>query len=242
LKSHFFPTTTLAWTLDQMIDGISVYSGMTLDHYVGGLNPYAVEPAMKLGTKIVWLPTLASHQDAVSGIAARLGLPQQGIRVTDDEGNVLPVVRDIFELVEANDGLLATGHVSAEEHYAIAKAFGFSGRIIVTHAMDELAGPHLTKQHCVELADLGATIEFCALTCIPFDICTGRPIEAIAEAMKAVGPERVVLGSDLGFSPEVPHPADGYEEFVEWLFQAGASSKELETMGAANPARLLELR
>src|SRR3546814_17841203 len=39
---------------------ISVYGGIALNHTVGGLNPYAVELALRMGGRVVWFPTLAS--------------------------------------------------------------------------------------------------------------------------------------------------------------------------------------
>ena len=41
----------------QQVEGIKVFGGVVLDYHAGGLNPMAVEPAVKMGGKIVWLPT-----------------------------------------------------------------------------------------------------------------------------------------------------------------------------------------
>ena len=38
------------------------FGGITLNQFVGGLNPWAVETALKMGEKIVWLPTVHSEQ------------------------------------------------------------------------------------------------------------------------------------------------------------------------------------
>ena len=35
----------------------TMFGSITLNHPVGGLNPVAVEVALKLGAKVVWLPT-----------------------------------------------------------------------------------------------------------------------------------------------------------------------------------------
>ncbi len=94
--------------------GVRTFGGITLDHQVGGLNPFAVEHALRLGAKIVWLPTVASHQDYLNGLGPRLGYPGTGIRTTGDDGNLLPVVREILDLVAEHDAVIATGHAAAE--------------------------------------------------------------------------------------------------------------------------------
>ena len=50
------------------------------------MNPAAVEVALGLGARIVWLPTLSSRQDFENGVAAQLGIPGPGIVVTADPG------------------------------------------------------------------------------------------------------------------------------------------------------------
>ena len=241
LKAHDFPSPALAFALDALIDGIQVFGGICLDYQVGGLNPYAVEAALNLGAKLVWLPTVASHQDALNGVAALFGYPLTGIKVIDETDAILPVVHEIFDLIQERDAIMATGHVTAEEHFAVTKEFGKSGRVLVTHATEPLAGPRLTQTECVTLAEMGAMIEFTALTCLDSKSSIGTPIEKLAATVQAVGPENVVLGSDLGFSDHVPHPAAGYTDYINRLWEAGASEKELRIMSVTNPARLLHI-
>ena len=46
----------------------TMFGSITLNHPVGGLNPAAVEVALKLGAKVVWLPTQpAQHHLAKFG-------------------------------------------------------------------------------------------------------------------------------------------------------------------------------
>jgi hypothetical protein len=246
LKAHDFPTAALANALNDAVDGIRVFGGICLDHQVGGLNPYAAEAALDLGAKIVWLPTVSvlpprERPAPPIPMPSNPGLPREGIRVTDDDGELLPVVHDIFALVRDHGAILATGHISTPEHFEVARAFAKTGSLVVTHATEELAGPQLTQQECVELAELGAMIEFTALTCLPFGSSPGQPIEQLAAAVQAVGAEHVVLGSDLGFSRLTPHPAQGYLDYIERLYAAGASEAELEQMSVANPSRLLAI-
>src|SRR5262249_9567935 len=155
---------------------------------LGGVNPAAVETALGLGARIVWLPTLTSQQDVDNGVAAQLGLPPVGLRVVDDDGALLPETEDVLALVVEHDAILATGHVSELEHLAVARAMRGRGTVVVTHAREELAGPNLGIDACVALADLGANIELCALTCI--GALATRSVQELAATARAVGPTR----------------------------------------------------
>jgi len=238
LKSHDQPTTLLAWALDQTTPGMRVFGGICCDREVGGVNPAAVDAALRTGAKVVWLPTLSSEQDQRNGVAAQLGILGPGLRVTDDEGQLTAATREVLDLVAEHDAVLATGHVSGEEHLAVAAAFGTRGRLLVTHAMEELAGPDLTVAQCVELADLGATIELCAMTCIG-GLATRKPAE-LAACARAVGPARCTLGSDYGQQVN-PHPAAGLQQWADALVAEGLSRAEVRRMACANPAALLNL-
>src|SRR3954466_7261368 len=132
LKSHDFPTASLAWAVQQTVgDGVSVFGGICCDREVGGVNPAAVEVALELGARIVWLPTLSSRQDVENGIAAMLGIPGPGLGVTDGYDNLLSETREVLALVRAHDAVLATGHVSAAEHYAVVKDFARDGKVLL---------------------------------------------------------------------------------------------------------------
>lgn len=244
LKAHDHPTAALAHVVDEAVDGVRVFGGICCDREVGGVNPGAVETALRLGAKVVWLPTLTSQQDVDNGVAAQLGLPSPGIRVTQDasgrdgEEQLLPETRAVLDLVTQFDAILATGHVSAAEHFAVARAFGRRGRLLVTHATEELAGPNLSVAECVALADLGAVIELCALTCI--GALATRTVGEVAVTIQAVGAARCTLATDYGQKAN-PHPSAGLTGFVDALWAEGASEEDLRLMACTNPARLLGL-
>ena len=242
LKSHDFPTAALAYTLNQVVPNVRTFGGITLDHQVGGLNPWAVEHALRLGAKIVWLPTVASHQDYLNGLGPRLGYPGTGIRTTDDEGKLLPVIHEIIAMVAKHDAILATGHITADENYAVIREFARRGRVIVTHAGEPAAGPHLTGAQCAELANLGAFIELTAQECVPHLGYPPCPLKEVAERIDAIGPQKCVLSTDYGYSTEVPRPAPGMRDYIDGLWEIGVSEAKLKVMAADNAARLLGLK
>ncbi|MGQ0824984.1 MAG: DUF6282 family protein [Actinomycetota bacterium] len=238
LKSHDFPTASLAWAVQRGVDGVSVFGGICCDRESGGMNPAAVEVALRLGAKIVWLPTLSSRQDVLNGVAAQLGIPGPGLVVTDPDDRLLPETHEVLALVREHGAVLATGHVSAAEHFAVVKDYARTGKVLITHATEDLAGPNLDAQQCRELADLGAWIELCALTCIGA-LATKSVAEMVA-TIRTVGVARVTLGTDFG-QKHNPHPAVGFQTYADPLYGAGCTEADIRTMACDNPVALLGL-
>jgi hypothetical protein len=237
LKSHDAPTASLAWAVQRASGpAISVFGGICCDREVGGVNPAAVEVALGLGARIVWLPTLSSRQDVDNGVAAQLGIPGPGIVVTDADDRLLPETDEVVALVREHDAVLATGHVSAAEHYAVVKEFARRGKVLVTHATEDLAGPKLTSAQCRELADLGAWIELCAMTCIG-GLAT-RTVAQMVETVGMVGTDRITLGTDFGQKIN-PHPAAGLQTYADALYAEGLTEAEIRRMACENPCELL---
>jgi hypothetical protein len=239
LKAHDFPTPALAFAIGEVVKGTRVFGGIVLDHQVGGLNPRAVEHALRLGAKIVWLPTVASHQDYLNGVGPFLGYAGTGIYTLDENGDLLPVVQEILALIKEHNAIVATGHTTAAEHYAVAREFARRGRVIVTHACEPLAGPHLSKSQCVELAQLGAYIEVTAQLCVSHGASVPMSLDSVAELLHAIGPEQCVLATDYGWTEELPHPAKGLVDYIDGLWAVGVSESELRRMACENGARLL---
>lgn len=134
LKSHEYPTQPLAWALDDEFSDIAVYGGVALDWGVGGLNPEAVEVALRIGASIVWMPTF----DAQHWRTERPGAwhsAQPGISVLDEAGQLLPVCHDILDAIEGHDAVLASGHLSPPETDVLLSAALARGiRSVITHA------------------------------------------------------------------------------------------------------------
>ncbi|HEY3097086.1 MAG TPA: DUF6282 family protein [Acidimicrobiia bacterium] len=238
LKSHDYPTPALAAIVDQVVDGVRVFGGICCDYDVGGVNPAAVETALRLGARIVWLPTLTSRQDQLNGIGEQLGIPGPGLSVIDGDGSLSRETRAVLDLIAEFGAVLATGHVTWEEHLAVTKEFGRHGSVLVTHAMEELAGPNLTVDQCVELAELGATIELCALTCL--GALATRPVGEIAAAARTIGFEHCTLATDYGQKVNV-RPAEGFQAFADALFAQGLDEGAIRRMACENPCALLGL-
>jgi hypothetical protein len=238
LKSHDFPSNAVAHLAREAVPGVGVYGSVCCDFCIGGLNPGAVETALRDGAAIVWMPTISSQQDVENGVAALLGVPGPGIVLLDEDGRLRREAEEILDLVAQYGAIAATGHTSTGEHFALARRFAGRGRLVVTHAMNAGAGPHLTKDECVELSQLGAYIELAAATCMAGH---GPSVPEVVRVIDAIGPEMVVLSTDYGWNRDLPRPAAGLQSYVDALWEAGATEEQLRRMVCENPARLLSI-
>jgi Family of unknown function (DUF6282) len=236
LKSHVYPTGPVAVLMQKTVRRLRVFGGICCDFEVGGLNPAAVEVALRTGAKVVWMPTFSSTVDR-----RKLRLPGPGIPLLDADGRLVPAVEDILRLVRAHDAVVATGHTDLPEQFALVDAARALGvHTVMTHALETLVGPDHTLAHVVELAARGATIEFTYLTCIPGGMAATEEPAAFAHAMMTVGPERAIMSTDFG-QAKSPHPAEGMRMFIDEMLAAGVPPAAVDTMARRNPARLLGL-
>jgi hypothetical protein len=250
LKSHYAPTYERAKVVTKASPGITAFGAITLNHSVGGLNPVAIEIAGRSGNKIVWMPTV----DAANETAGRsdgptdklpfwakiqrelsaTGISPPPLTVLADGGKLTEPARRCLELIGKHDMILATGHLSKKEIHALVKTSKEMGlkRVLVTHA--EFPSQNLTAAEQVELADLGASIEHCFTT-----MYTNKaPWDAYFDSVRKVGPERVVLSTDLGQTINPP-VAEGFAMFAQKMLEAGFRAADVRRMTVTNPAALV---
>lgn len=234
MKNHYTQTASLAYVVSQVVPDVQFFGGIALNNTLGGVNPEAVEH-MALTTgglgKVVWLPTFDSEHGHLTVRPNPLHVP-----VTRN-GEPLPEVLRVFELVAQYDLSLATGHSSPEESLTLiplAQAAGVE-KIIVTHPDSRMVQMSIEQQR--EAAAMGAWLEYpVALAMAPAQLTP----EEFAERIRAVGPEHVILSTDLGQVMR-PTPADGFAGYIGQLREAGFSEADLDLMTKRNPARFLGL-
>jgi hypothetical protein len=250
LKSHYTSTAERASVVRGVVPDVGVFGAVTLNRAVGGMNPLAVEIAAREGARTVWLPTVDSLNEMTGAHELAPGakppvwmrlqreLREQGVdiepvRVVDDAGALLPETRAVLESVARHGMVLATGHLSRDEIFAVVDAAVEAGiaTIVITHP--EFPAQDIGIEDQVELAAKGALLERCFTT--PH---TGKVTwERVFEAIRATGPENSVLSTDLGqvFNPPVE---DGLPLMVDRLLDAGFSEEEIRTMAVTNTRRL----
>ncbi|HEX5815756.1 MAG TPA: DUF6282 family protein, partial [Methylomirabilota bacterium] len=115
MKNHFEGTASRAQLAGRAVSGIRVHGGLVLNRYVGGINPRAVEVALRMGARIVWMPTLdsACHRAAFGfggGFAAMSsGLETQGEGLSLlRDGRLVEEAREVLALVKQHRAALAT--------------------------------------------------------------------------------------------------------------------------------------
>lgn len=248
LKEHHGYTSDRMYFVRKLVNGIEVYGGVVLNNAVGGINPFAVDSAIKLGAKLVWFPTLSAknHLDQMGAPdfgksmkqAAKHRLKEKPITVFDGSGRLIPEVYEVIDLIAEADIVLATGHLSIPEARAVLQAAKERGvkRLYVNHP-EYIINGSIEEQK--ELADMGAFIEHLAIFMYPM-WPTKAGLDGIVEMIRAVGPERTVLATDLG-QIHNPPPAEGLRMFLRVLLEKGISFKHLEKMIKDNPRFLLNL-
>ncbi len=162
------------------------------------------------------------------------GISPPPLTVVGTDGKVTAIARRCLELIGKHDMILATGHLSKKEIHALvrtAKEMGLK-RVLVTHA--EFPSQNMTAQEQVEVADLGAMIEHCFTT-----MYTNKaPWDAYFDSVRKVGPERVVLSTDLGQTINPP-VAEGFAMFAQKMLDAGFTAADVRRMAVTNPTALV---
>ena len=119
--------------------GIKALGTITLNHAVGGLNATAVEVAARQGARIVWLPTVSSeneigeveHADPDGNVPVWVrfelelraaGVHPRAVPVVDEDGEPLPELLEVIDVVARHDLVLATGHLSRDEIFTVVDA------------------------------------------------------------------------------------------------------------------------
>jgi hypothetical protein len=231
LKSHVGSTCERAYLLNRFFPDFRVFGGIVLNDTVGGFNPSAVEAALTMGAKQVWMPTksAANHCRHLGGRGALEIL----------EGNRLRgEVRDIVRLVAGADAVLATGHLSPEESRILVEEALAAGvrRISVTHPEWGVTAMPVAMQQA--LSTSGAVyFERCLVSTQP-DVPKHVAFADIAVQIRAVGPATTIAATDYGM-PHYPEPVAGMRDLIERLLAAGFSDDEVRLMVRDNPAKLL---
>jgi len=240
-KCHFTTNADRAYMLRKRFPDIGIHSTIILNKSVGGINPEAVFAALNLGAIRVEMPTIdaAQHIRKLGRTYpwSKTQLPETtGITILDEDGELIPGVREVADLVAAHDAILCTGHLTIPEIYALIREARDAGveKILVTHAdLDVVAVP---KEDQKKMADLGATIEHSFTPCT--HLRQRLDPRVIAEAIRHVGADRCVMSSDMG-QPVNPIPREGFRMFVKTMLHLDITETEIDTMIRENPAKLL---
>ena len=250
VKSHHHSTVmdVLAIGEDAAGNGsaASVFGGIALNSAVGGLNPHAVDLALKMGGRIVWFPTIGSPQHIAHHrahpdlkfpkLAVKLQ-PEEPIDVFGDDGALKPEVHRILESIADADAILASGHMAPASITAVFGAAREKGvrRMLVNHPNFVIEASHDDARRWVEL---GAVIEHSLCMYDEASSFYHWDLETLLKWIEAVGAEHSTLGSDLGQDGN-PLPTDSFRKIVTGLLDRGMPERDVRLMVADNPRALL---
>lgn len=245
LKAHEMPTVDRAALIREKEPGLHVYGGLVCNHFTGGLSPAAVDVAIRMGAKIIWMPTISAreHQCHFGRKKTRLFQtnrpliqPETGLSIWDEDRAILPEVHEILSLIGEAGIILATGHLHPEEVLALVDAAKEHRveKILIQHA--DLGIAPVPFQLQKELSGKGAILEKCYMACGPdFHDLTAAEM---AESIKRLGADVCVMVTDFGQAHNIP-PVQAMSEFVELMLAHGITESEIEQMIVDNPKQLL---
>lgn len=244
-KDHFYLGTAHAMILEKLFPdlGVKLFSGIALNNASGGINPHAVDHAVKLGAKIVWMPTLsaANHIDQAMGQGksfpktAKKMLDPIPLRATDANGEVTDATKQVLDVIAEADVILAGGHLDAAEMikvFAEAKRRGVN-RMLVNHPT-YLIG--CTDDDIRELVAIGAHIEHSICMWVEGKSKKFAP-EELVRLIEVAGVDRTILSSDLGLLGG-PKPVEGFRQIVHLLLDQQVPKEDIRKLVSTNAKRL----
>ncbi len=263
MKNHFQPTTAWVSMVREADDEVPLIGAVALNLGCGGIDVHGIRSALSgwktvttdahpdQGRFVVWMPTVCaeSHLDLFNrrdmdllwGVDAKYTMeipPGEGLRIVDDGGELIPGLDRALDLIVERDLVLASGHMAGGDAKRLVARAHERGvrRIVLTHPLWQAT--ELTPEEVRELyVEYGAYTELCYSNLKMHGI-DDFSIDDYMEVIEAVGPEGVILSSDVGqtFTPTV---GDSAREFHELLRQAGVSEDDLALMSVINPNRVL---
>jgi hypothetical protein len=247
LKDHFYSATPVTRLLSAHFGHLDVtmLSGVPLNDTSGGLNPYAVDHGLKLGARLVWMPTFsaANHiRQNRHGHMLPTSTPMRRpkmLTVVDEDGRIKDEVKEILDQIAEFDAVLSAGHLHISEIWPLFEEAEKRGvaRRLVQHPTFTIGATHAD---IAELTASGAYIEHSLCMFIEGSRFKYYPGEALRDAIAAGGTQRTILGSDLG-QINNPTPVTGFRAVIRLCIDLGFDDPTIRALVGGNAARLLGL-
>ena len=255
VKSHAFSTQPTVKIQQEKKKKLNLVGSITLNNFVGGLNPDAVYASASLPTKfplVVWFPTLhaRNHVEKSKGnyeippdwikdpnFVPRKKSEVRPINVIDAKGNLTKETRAVLTMIKKMDCILATGHLWWKEAKLLAQtALKMGIKVILTHVTGRDILMPLGAQK--ELSKKGVYVEYCYVFWLDRDNPEDYPPKESARNIKKIGPEHCIISSDTG-QMRNPSPSQCLMAWVKLLGKHGLSRDNFEQMLIENPRKIL---
>lgn len=238
IKSHHLPTVARAAVMNEVCRDIygdttdfELFGGITLNRYVGGINPWAVETALEMNGRIVWLPTFDSEQEAKKKGHSEAVICTRNKSVTDELKTVLVLVRDY-------NAALATSHLSPHDIFIVVEEAKKTGidKIIISHPESNLVGLTWEEQKRL-VKDYDVMLERCYAQPVGGGKYQSN-LEANYQAVKEIGSSNIILATDAG-QVQNPYWYDSFHESIKYLDERGISAEAIRDLVNINPKKML---
>lgn len=213
----------------------TMFGSITLNRVVGGINPKAVDTALKLGAKVVWLPTQSAKNHLEKN-----GQDTSGCVEVVRDGKIVPELEDILRMIKDHNAVLGTAHISPKETFVVVEAARNVGvkNIVVTHPEWWVVGMSVEDQIRL-VKDYDVILE----RCYAQNMGGGKyksNLPSNVEIVKEVGYKNVMVDTDGG-QVENPHWELAMEEYMQYLVDHGIPEEHVYYMTRTIPSRLLGL-
>lgn len=242
IKSHMGSTAERAYltnAYNRKVNGkndFTMFGSITLNRCVGGINPVAVENALKLGAKVVWLPTSSARNHL-----EKLGKSTEGCVDVVRDGEIVPELRQVLELVKTYDAVLGTAHISVPEIFTITKAARELGlqKIVVTHPEWWIVNMSLEEQERI-VREYDVILERCYAqnkgVGAGNDYLSNLP--GNLEVIQKIGYQNVLISTDGG-QVENPNWEIAYRNYLQYMADHGIPEEHIRYMSHDLPCQLL---
>jgi len=250
LKDHYYPTMPVATLINENL-GLQTRAigALVLNNPVGGMNPSAVDYALKQGARVVWMATAHAanhleHERKDKDFSKKFPVNQRKTveaipaRLTNGNNEVLDDIKEILDLIAENGAAVSGGHHHVSElfpFYEEAKRRGVQ-RMFLNHPtyVNEC-----TLQDVKSFVSMGVRMEHSICMFVPstfhfFDQ------EHLRSVIDAGGIENTFFGSDLGQNNN-PTPVEGFRGIIRELLDLGYQDGEIRKMVGTNAARFIGL-
>ena len=252
LKDHYYSAAPVSELLNAHFGdlGVTMLSGVPLNNALGGFNHYAVDHAIKLGARLVWMPTFSARNhidhhrkdkdfDKKFPTTKEKMLAPKPLSALDDTGALRDDVKFILDLIAEADLVLSAGHLHISEIWPLfeqAKSRGVR-RLLVNHPSYVVDA---SLQDMGSLVAMGAYLEHSMCMFIPESKFHFYQPGELDKMIRVGGVDRTILGSDLGQTGN-PTPVEGFRNVIATCLDLGYREEEITKMISTNACRLLGL-
>ena len=231
-------------------NGVSVFGGIILEPYAGGLSEKVVETALMMGfngggARFVSLP--CHNTEFVAKSEGRSELYIESALSIPTTGNLSDPLLKIIDMCIEADVVFNFGHLSGYESVALAE-------IVAKRGMTRMLCPaaYLTLQEAKEIRNFGCFLEYSffvfshatdvSQTMIDSELhrFPRANFDQAVDIIKTLGPDGFILSSDSG-AIVLPPPIEAFREFILMFRNSGINDSDIKKMIIQNPKHLFKL-